>query len=219
MHGIISSRYLFPTVREIARFTPVLVPDLAGFSPYDRPDAVPDLASQADALALEIRAWSGLGATVVGHSIGAEVVVELARRHPAIVGRAVLVGPTGDPRASTVLRMWGRWMATAVFEPLSFNLLTVAELVTLGPRRMVNLVRRSLGDPMEPKLGDVTCPALLVRGTRDRVASQPWLDHMARRIPDAVAVTLPDAAHTLVYTDPSRLADLVLRFARGADVR
>jgi pimeloyl-ACP methyl ester carboxylesterase len=69
------------------------------------------------------------------------VVVELARRHPTLVGRAVLVGPTGDPDAAGVLGGGvDGWPLRS--EPLSFNLLTVRELLTLGPRRMVNLVQR-----------------------------------------------------------------------------
>ena len=35
VHGIITSRYLLPTVRELARFTRVLVRDLPGFTAND----------------------------------------------------------------------------------------------------------------------------------------------------------------------------------------
>ncbi len=216
VHGIISSRYLLPTVRELARLTRVLVPDLPGFGADDPPNRVPDLASQADAVAAAMGAWEGAGATVIGHSLGAEVVVELARRHPSMVGRAVLVGPTGDPGAANVFGIWSRWMASAVSEPLSFNLLTVAELVRLGPRRMAKLMERSFSDPLEAKLSEVTCPTLLVRGARDRVAPQSWLNHVAAQIPDAVAVTLAEGGHTLVYTHPARLTELVVRFASEA---
>jgi pimeloyl-ACP methyl ester carboxylesterase len=215
VHGIISSRYLLPTVRELAGVTRVLVPDLPGFGNDDPPDRLPHFADHADAVAAAIDAWHGGGPTVLGHSLGAEVVVELARRHPSLVGRAVLVGPTGDPTAAGVLGMWARWMASAVAEPLSFNLLTLAELATLGPTRMARLVRRSFTDPVEPKLGDLRCPTLLVRGERDRVAPGAWLDRMASRVRDAAAVTVADAGHTLVYTHPRRLADLVLRFGSG----
>lgn len=218
VHGIISSRYLLPTVRELARFTRVLVPDLPGYRRGDRAKEIPDVATQADAVAAAIAAWSARRVTAVGHSIGAEVVVELARRHPSLVDAAVLVGPTGDPEAAGVLGVWMRWMATAVHEPLSFNLLTVAELAAVGPKRMAMLLRRSFTDPTEAKLSDVRCPTLLVRGTRDRVAPQAWLDRMATHIADAVTVTVADAAHTIVYTHPQEVADLVIRFASGAEM-
>ncbi|HEV3402600.1 MAG TPA: alpha/beta hydrolase [Acidimicrobiales bacterium] len=218
VHGIISSRYLLPMVRELARSTRVLVPALPGYGPRDRVKGTPDLATQADAVAAAIVEWGVPTTTVVGHSIGAEVVVELARRHPSLVERAVLVGPTGDPHAAGVFGVWTRWMATAVHEPLSFNLLTVAEFASLGPRRMIDVVRRSFADPIEAKLSEVRCPTLLVRGARDRVAPQAWLDRMASQIADTVTVTLADSAHTIVYTESKELADLVIRFASGTEV-
>jgi pimeloyl-ACP methyl ester carboxylesterase len=217
VHGIISSRYLLPTIRELARFTRVLAPDLPGFKPQDKASGAPGLADQADELAAAIDAWGVPRAVAVGHSLGAEVVVELARRHPPLVERAVLIGPTGDPDSAGTLGLWMRWMATAVSEPLSFNLLTLLEVTTLGPRRMVELARRSFRDPVEPKLSGLTCPTLLVRGARDRVAPQAWLDRMARRIPDAAVLTLADGAHTIVYSHPREVADLVVRFASGRE--
>jgi pimeloyl-ACP methyl ester carboxylesterase len=209
VHGVISSRYLLPTVRELARFTRVLVPDLPGVGRHRR-SSVPAFAHQADAVAEAIMAWGGSPVILVGHSLGAEVVVEVARRHPALVQRAVLIGPTGDPAAGGVFGVWKRWMSTAVSEPLAFNLLTTAELARIGPMRMAALLRRSVHDPVEAKLSDLRCAALLIRGERDRVAPATWLERMGRQIPDACIVTLAGSAHTVVYTDPRTLADLVL---------
>lgn len=208
VHGVISSRYLLPTVGELARFTRVLVPDLPGVGPH-RQSGVPAFADHADAVAEAIVDWGGSRVTAVGHSLGAEVVVELARRHPSLVQRAVLIGPTGDPAAGSVFGVWKRWMVTAVSEPLAFNLLAVAELSRMGPLRMAGLLRRSFQDPVEGKLPELRCPTLLVRGERDRVAPAAWLERMGCRIPDARIVTVAGSSHTLVYTDPRTLAELV----------
>ena len=216
VHGVISSRYLLPTVRELARVTRVLVPDLPGVGAH-RWSGVPAFAGHADAVAEAIVDWTGSPVTVAGHSLGAEVVVELARRHPSLVHRAVLIGPTGDPAAGGVFGVGKRWMTTSVSEPLSFNLLTFTELARIGPLRMASLLRRSFQDPVETKLSELRCPTLLVRGERDRVAPAAWLERMARRIPDVRIVTVPGSSHTLVYTDPRTLAELVLEpFSRLA---
>ncbi len=214
VHGVISSRYLLPTVRELARFTRVLVPDLPGVrAPWW--SGVPAFAGHADAVAEAIVDWGGSPVTVVGHSLGAEVVVELARRHPSLVQRAVLIGPTGDPSAGGVFGVWKRWMSCAVSEPLPFNLLTLTEPARIGPLRMAALLRRSFQDPVEAKLPDLRCPTVLVRGERDLVAPAGWLERMARQIPDARIVTVAGSSHTLVYTDPRTLAELVMeRFSR-----
>ena len=147
------------TARELARFTRVLVPDLPGVGPH-RQSGVPAFADHADAVAEAIADWVPSQVTVVGHSLGAEVVVELARRHPSLVQRAVLIGPTGDPAAGSAFGVWKRWMATAVSEPLAFNLLAVAELARMGPLRMARLLRRSFQDPVEGKLPELRCPTL-----------------------------------------------------------
>ena len=209
VHGVISSRYLLPTARELARFTRVLVPDLPGVAPRPR-SGVPAFARDADTIAEAIVNWGGSPVTVVGHSLGAEVAVEVARRHPSMVQRVVLIGPTGDPTAGGVFGVWKRWMTTSVSEPLPFNLLTVAELSRIGPLRMAALLRRSFQDPVEAKLPELRCPTLLVRGERDRVAPAAWLERMGRRIPDARIVTVAGSSHTLVYTDPRTLAELVV---------
>lgn len=215
VHGVISSRYLLPAVRELARFTRVLVPDLPGVGPRHSSSGVPAFADQAEVVAAAIVDWCGSPVTVVGHSLGAEVVVELARRHPSLVQQAVLIGPTGDPAAGGVFGVWKRWMTSAVSEPLAFNLLTVAELARIGPLRMAALVRRSFQDPVEAKLPDLRCPTVLVRGERDHVAPVAWLERMARRIPDARVVTVPSSSHTLVYTHPRSLVELVVDHLSG----
>jgi pimeloyl-ACP methyl ester carboxylesterase len=171
---------------------------------------LPAFADDADAVARAIRAWAGSPVVLAGHSLGAEVVVEIARRHPSLVERAVLIGPTGDPAPAGVFGVWKRWMTTGVSEPLAFNLLTIAELARIGPFRMAALLRRSFQDPVEEKLADLRCPTLLVRGERDRVAPAAWLERMARQIPDARIVTVAGSAHTLVYTDPGTLTDLLV---------
>ena len=70
VHGVISSRYLLPTVRELARFTRVLVPYLPDVGP-DRRSGVPAFADHADAVAEAIAYWGPSQVTVVSHSLGA----------------------------------------------------------------------------------------------------------------------------------------------------
>ena len=164
-------------------------------------------------------AWGETSVIAIGHSLGAEVVVELARRHPSLVERAVLVGPTGDPAARGVFGVWIRWMTTSVCEPLAFNLLTLLELARIGPLRMAALLRRSFREPVDAKLPDLRCPVLLVRGERDRVAPAAWLERMARRIPGARIVTVTGSAHTLVYTDARTLLELVVDPICGPETR
>jgi pimeloyl-ACP methyl ester carboxylesterase len=56
-------------------------------------------------------------------------------------------------------------------------------------------VRHAVTDRITPKLSTVRLPALLVRGSRDRIAPRPWLDHLATLISDATTLVLRGAAH------------------------
>jgi pimeloyl-ACP methyl ester carboxylesterase len=49
-------------------------------------------------------------------------------------------------------------------------------------------------------------PTLLVRGSRDRIAPQPWLEHAAALSPDARTLVIEKAAHNAVTTAGPELA-------------
>jgi 2-hydroxy-6-oxonona-2,4-dienedioate hydrolase len=99
VHGlVVSGRYMVPAAERLAHDRRVFVPDLPGFGLSESPPCVLDVAGLSGTLS----AWmEGIGlerATLVGNSMGCQVITELAARHPERVERAVLQGPTMDPR-------------------------------------------------------------------------------------------------------------------------
>lgn len=72
----------------------VLAPDRPGWGANPRPPV--GLAENADALAVVLaEAGATGGVTVLGHSLGGGVALELALRHPSLVAALVLVGSVG----------------------------------------------------------------------------------------------------------------------------
>lgn len=59
----------------------------------------------ADLVPAWMAAWGREGSTVVGHSVGAQTAADLAARHPGTVGGIVLVGPTVDRQARSMLSL------------------------------------------------------------------------------------------------------------------
>lgn len=55
-------------------------------------------------------------------------------------------------------------------------------------------------------------PVLLVRGERDRVAPQRWVEELDKRGPDSHIVVIPRAGHTVVYSEPVRMARVIQDF-------
>lgn len=96
IHGTPSSSALWTdAARELARHGRCIVYDRRGFGrsgPWPRPDRLDLDTHVADAAAL-LDALGGEPATVIGRSTGGLVALALARRHPGVVRRLVLLEP------------------------------------------------------------------------------------------------------------------------------
>src|SRR5687768_12742987 len=98
VHGLgVSSRYMVPTLRVLQRDVRVAAPDLPGFGRTDTPRHPLTIPQLADALMAWMDAMHLASATLVGNSMGAQIVVDAAIRYASRVDAVVLVGPTLEP--------------------------------------------------------------------------------------------------------------------------
>jgi pimeloyl-ACP methyl ester carboxylesterase len=123
-----------------------------------------------------------------------------------------LLGPTVDPAARSLPRQYIRWQRNAPDEHLSVLPIMVRDLADVVPLRAVRLLRVMLDDAIERKLPAVRCPALVVRGGRDRVVPAAWARHVTALLPRGEMVTLPGYAHMAHYSAPLRVAEILRRF-------
>jgi 2-hydroxy-6-oxonona-2,4-dienedioate hydrolase len=136
VHGfVVSSSYMVPTARRLRPRWRVLAPDLPGFGASDHPGEPRTVSGLADALAGWMRARGLPSATLLGNSLGCEVVVDLAVRYPELAEQLVLVGPTVDPAARSIARQLGRLLLDAPRERTSLIGLHVRDWFRAGPRR------------------------------------------------------------------------------------
>ena len=212
VHGLgVSSRYMIPTARRLARFFPTSAPDLPGFGRSGRPKPALRLPELTDGLVAWLDA-SGLDRPVLlANSLGCQVVVDLAVRYPARLSCAILVGPTGDPEAG-LLGMVGRLLADVPREPLSALPLQAFDYLTAGPLRDLRTAREMVRDPFVAKLPFVPHPVLVVRGERDPIAPQGWAAEVANRLPAGELAVVAGAAHIVNYSHPAALVALVRAF-------
>lgn len=213
VHGIgVASRFMVPVAEALAPYHPAYAPDLPGFGESGKPDRALNLSELADALAAWARA-AGLGRAVfLGNSFGCQVVADLALRHPGLVERVVLQGPTMDPRARTAGRQLWRWMLNNRHERPSRALISASEYRKCGARRLFETFRYALQDRIEEKLPRLKAPALVVRGSRDPIVLQRWAVEASRLLSAGRLVVIPGAPHTLVYNKLRELARMVLEF-------
>jgi pimeloyl-ACP methyl ester carboxylesterase len=220
VHGVlVSSRYLMPLGVELAREVPVLIPDLPGYGLSERPTEPPTLASLADALIACARAAGHERVALVANSFGAQVAVEAAMRHPDRVERIALLGPTVDPAARDLVRQYLRWQRCTPDEHLSVLPIMARDVLDVGPARAARLLRIMLTDALEAKLPHVGCPALVVRGGRDRVATAAWTHRVAALLPHGELVVIPGYAHMAHYSGPLVVAQVLRPFLADSSRR
>jgi 2-hydroxy-6-oxonona-2,4-dienedioate hydrolase len=220
VHGLgVASRSMVPLARALAPHYRVHVPDLPGFGDSEKPQQVLNLAELTDCLVAWTRACGLERATFLGNSVGCQLVVRLAVRHPELVERVVLQGPTMDPEARTMREQTWRWIRNSRGERGSLTPIALREYWRCGLRRLLKTFRYALEDPIEEKLPGVGVPALVVWGSWDPIVTQHWAEEVADLLPMGRLVVIPDGPHTLIYNRPLDLARVVREFLSAAAVK
>ncbi|HEY3111994.1 MAG TPA: alpha/beta hydrolase [Chloroflexota bacterium] len=235
-----------PQVSRFARWYRCLTYNHRGFPPSEVPAGAE--AYSQEILVEDLRALLGeLGiesAHLVGLSLGGNVVLNLALRHPELC-RSIVVAGTGS---GTVEReQWARDMASnaatlaregmAPFverygrgptrlqllrkDPLGFETFRrqFLEHSAEGSRRIIEgvIVPRPTIFALEERLRALRVPTLVVVGDEDRPCVEPAL-FMKQQIPGAGLAVLPRTGHTINLEEPRLFNELVGDFLRTVEL-
>lgn len=218
VHGLaVSSRYMIPTAKQLASHYRVYIPDLPGYGRSGKPSHTLSIVELCDALADWMDAIGLQSATLLGNSMGCQIIANFALRHPQRIERAILVGPTMDPQACTARQAIWRWLLNIPGEPVALFPIVLLDTIQIGLRRFVRTFRYALEDRIEAKLPHMHLPTLVVRGTRDTVVPQRWAEEVADMMPYARLIAIEGAAHDVNFNSPEQLTNEVLRFMREED--
>ncbi|GAC1407967.1 MAG: alpha/beta fold hydrolase [Candidatus Velthaea sp.] len=133
LHGLGGSWRSWQTILEqLAAQREVIVPDLPGFG-ASAPLARPTFLGLADAVEAYLREHELLGVDVVGSSMGARLVFELARR--GVVGAAVALDPGG---------YWKGWERAFFTTSIGLSIRLVRALAPALPLLTANPITRTL---------------------------------------------------------------------------
>jgi 2-hydroxy-6-oxonona-2,4-dienedioate hydrolase len=216
VHGLgVSSRYMIPTALRLASQCSVYALDLPGFGRSEKPRRVLNLTELAEVLAAWMRECKLTHAVLLANSIGCQVIVDLATRHPELVERLVLVSPTVDRGARTASRQFFRLLLDVPREPLTLALIALVDYLEAGMGRAAQTFGYALQDRIEEKLPHVRQPTLVVRGGRDPIVSERWAEEVNSLLPESRLVVLPKAAHGVNYNSPEELALVALDFLKS----
>jgi len=242
VHGFACSMHWFDRVAaELATEHRVIRVDLLGHG-CTSPATELDAAAQAQAMSGVLQRLGTNGATAVGHSFGADVVLAMARRTDQ-VARVVIIGQAPDYACSR--------LPSIAFLPVLPALATLTHRLTppwtariagrVGftaghhdddgsddPQRIAldraamnpRMYRTILGDrrarlaalPLDVQVRDLRLPVLAILGGRDRL--YPSAPVAARYCAaGARVVVIDDAGHSVNVQRPAEVAELIRDFA------
>lgn len=217
VHGIgVSSRYFHPAAAELAKYGSVYLVDLPGYGSAPDPHRPVTIRDHAGVLA-KFLAADGIDAPIlVGHSMGTQVVTQLALDYPQVTDRLVLLAPTMDAAARGFWRATGRLLRDILTrEPPRVNaIVSVDYFFRCGIPYFLKQTRFLLADRIEDRLPRLDVKALVIRGDRDCICPPEWTRHVAALLRDGSYAEVR-GPHVIMYTDPKRIAALIADHARA----
>jgi pimeloyl-ACP methyl ester carboxylesterase len=173
---------------------------------------------------------------VVGLSLGGCVGLALASQAPARVRSLTVVNafarlrPAGARGALRTVKRFGLMCAA----PMTLAVAGVArglfprpdqhEAYVAALRSLASTPRRTYLELMlalaafdaRARLAAIGCPTLIVAGDRDRTVPRTAAEALARGIPNARLVVIPDSGHATPHDQPAAFAGTVLEFVRSS---
>lgn len=209
IHGLgVSSRFFVPLAHELAPYGRVLLFDLPGFHDLPKPEHRLAIVDFADVVKRALDELQVIDPLLVGHSMGAQVVTEILAEYPGYSSAAMLIGPVVMAQERSLRAVVRRFIGSALHEPLGNSLAAIGSYLRAGFRWISDTAPRVIAYPIEQRLLlSKTRPIVLVGGEFDRVSPQAWREKLAAEVSGAIVVTIPGAAHGVVYDRQKELAD------------
>ena len=166
-------------------------------------------------------------ALLVGHSLGGALALNVALRHPEMIGGISLVGTGARLRVlpeilelveveedfDRVIELILEWAFSDTSQP---------ELVTKAREQMrangQRALRRDLltcdGFDVMGKLNQIEVPALIICGREDRLTPVKYAEYLRDRIPNATLKVIEGAGHMVMLERPAELNRAIEDFLR-----
>ena len=209
-----------------------IVPDLPehGHSIFEQPMTISDSADQIAQL-IRIHAKGGK-AHVVGHSIGAKIIVELLSRHPDVIDHAVIVSALFVPIPMlkyfcnrfiyklTVMMLKNRWILAYQVRQFGFakgdeqhladdfRLLTVDHLDHVYGELYKHL-------KLPDHLQSAKSPSLILAGEKEPLAMRKSVGLIASALPNAKGMLIRGCKHDIPWKASDAFNQIVRSWLQG----
>ncbi|MFT5423271.1 MAG: pimeloyl-ACP methyl ester carboxylesterase [Phycisphaerales bacterium] len=187
--------------------------DRPGFGQSGPGRSVVTLEDQARALEPLLVKRRGVKPILVGHSLGGPIVAKAALLYPDRVGAIVIAAGALDPALEKVLfiQSLGNTVMLSWILP-KWAKHSNEELISLEDELL----------QMQPHLGDIACPIVVIHGTDDKLVPYDNVGFMRTNFlstPAAEFITLEEGNHFLIWNQPDRTREAITRAMElmGAD--
>ena len=211
VHGIgVSHRYLARLHRVLAERTAVVSIDLPGFGGLPKPRRDVDVEAMASGIVAVLSELELGRAVLVGHSMGAQWVVEAALQRSDLVERVVTIGPVTDDRHRSAMAQTRALAVDTLAETPWVNAIIFSDYLRCGILWYLAQLRHMIAYPLEERVAELSVPLLVVRGERDPIASTRWCRELRDRAPRAALVHIPHSHHVAQHSAPRAVAAAIL---------
>ncbi|MBN9178093.1 MAG: alpha/beta fold hydrolase [Microbacterium sp.] len=215
VHGIGMGRKVFADLSLRAEDDALVVAvDLPGYGDAPEPARTPTIERMADLVAAYLRHLGRGPVILLGHSMGTQVVTEVAVRHPGAVSHLVLVAPTVDRHHRRALTQLFRLGRDLLGESAKVLLLGTREYLRAGPN-LRRKMRAMLVHRPERSYPAIDVPTLVIRGELDVVVPQEWFDEVVAAIPDASSFVVEGHHHETLIRDAEPAGAEIRRWLRA----
>ncbi len=209
--------------------THVLV-DFPGFGGSPAPPEIWGTAEYADAIAALIKDRIATGEKIiwVGHSFGCRVGIQLAARHPDLIGGLFLVAAAGLPRKRSLwqklyfkgrIRLYKalkRLIPLGLPEAWLMKRFASADYQNAGALRKVFV--RVVNEDMKDIAASITCPVMFLYGAQDDETPPEIGQRFAEIIPNARMIVLDNFDHyTILGAGVHQAAGHLDRFIKATE--
>lgn len=216
IHGLaLSHRSYGRLAEQLSAHGTVIAVDLPGFGGLDRPSEPLSVAEHAQAVAQLLDEMQIDSYIAVGHSMGAQVAVELGVMQPLRVSAVVLIGPVVNPDRQTLVHQAVDLARDLGREPVDTNLMVLRDYLLCGTRWFSAASMKMFDYPTDKRITSLRAPLLVIRGERDPVATEEWCRWLSRQSRGGVLETVPRHRHVVVHTAAAHVSELITTFARN----
>lgn len=216
----VSSNYFERLAAHLNDYGPVHALDLPGFGGVPHPKAGRmSIGDYADLVGQVIDELGLVDPVLVGHSMGTQVVADLAARYPdgfagpggrpaAQLSSIVLLGPVLSPDQRTLRKAALNFVRAALREPPRVAVLALQAYLLCGVRWFSRVLPEMMHFPIEEALPRIRANTLVISGKLDTLCPSDWIDEVMSLLPSARVEIIEEAAHSVMHAHADTVAAL-----------